>query len=124
MSESLTLDLPEDLAHQARALAVATNRRLEEVVIDSIARTVAEPAVESLPDGELLSLCDSALGPNDQDELSELLGANRAGPLEDAGRLRLDALMTSYRRGLLLKARALKEAVARGLKPRLSDDAA
>jgi hypothetical protein len=32
--------------------------------------------------------------------------------------------MAAYRQGLVLKARALKEAVARGLRPPLADDAA
>jgi hypothetical protein len=63
MSESLTVDLAEALAKQVRALAAANNRRLEDVVIDSVARAVAEPAVENLPDSQLLALCDSSLAP-------------------------------------------------------------
>src|SRR5687768_15129070 len=59
MSQSVTLNLPDDLARQARALAAARNRRLEDVVIDSVARAVAEPAVEALPDEQLISLCDA-----------------------------------------------------------------
>jgi hypothetical protein len=53
-----------------------------------------------------------------------LLAANRDGPLDAHGRSQLDELMTAYRRGLGLKARALDEAVTRGLKPRSSDHAA
>jgi hypothetical protein len=124
MNEPLTLDLPEDLARRARALAAATNRRLEDVVIDSVARAVAEPAVETLADDQLLALCDTTLTPADQDDLSRLLAARREAPLDAAGGLRLDELMTSYRRGLVLKARAVKEAVSRGLRPPLSEDAA
>ncbi len=124
MSEPLTLDLPDDLARQVRALAAATNRRLEDVVIDSVARAVAEPAVERLPDGELLALCDGSFAPAEQDELSSLLAAHKNGADDVAGHARLDVLMTAYRQGLVLKARALREAVARGLIPRLSDDAA
>jgi hypothetical protein len=120
MSESLTLDLPEDLARQARALAVATNRRLEDIVIDSVARAIAEPAVEGLPDEQLLALCDITLALAEQDELSHLLAANQDGPLDPAGQARLDALMSVYRRGLVLKARAVKEAVARGLSQTLA----
>ena len=124
MSEPLTLDLPEDLARQARALAAATNRRLEDVVIESVSRAVAEPAVETLADDQLLGLCDSALPPAEQEELSRLLAARRDGPLDDSHQARLDALMSGYRRGLVLKARALKEAVARGLRPPLGENAA
>jgi hypothetical protein len=122
MSQSVTLDLPDDLARQARALAAATNRRLEDVLIDSVARAVADRAVESLPDEQVVSLCDATIPVSDQDELSRLLAAQQEGALAPADRARLEALMAAYRRGLVLKARALSEAVARGLMPRLSDN--
>jgi len=124
MSEQLTLQIPEDLARRAQALAAATNRRLEDAVVDWINRAVSEPVVESLPDDQILLLCESSLEPSPQEELSQLLAMLREGGLGDADRQRLDQLMAAYRRGLVLKARALKEAVSRGLKPRLSDDAA
>ena len=124
MSEVLTLELPDELARQARALAEATNRPLEAVVLEWINQAVAEPPVEALPDDSVLALCDAILKPEQQQELSELLGRAREGELEPDDRLRLDQLMDSYRRGLKLKARAWKEAVARGLRPPLADDAA
>jgi hypothetical protein len=124
MSEPLTLELPDDLARQARAMAAASNRRIEDVVIDLVARGVAEPAVENLPDGELLAFCDATFPPTEQNELSNLLAAHKDGKADVAAGARLDVLMTAYRRGLVLKARAIREAVARGLIPRLTDDAA
>jgi hypothetical protein len=124
MAEIVTLEIPEELARRARALAAATNRRLEDAVIDWIGRAVAEPAVESLPDGLLLDLCDATLDAPRQEELSRLLADHQEGALTATERARLDELMADYRRGLVLKARALSEAVARGLRPRLSDDAA
>ena len=57
MSEIVTLEIPDELAHRARALAAATNRPFEEAVVDWIGRAVEEPAVESLADHELLALC-------------------------------------------------------------------
>lgn len=60
----------------------------------------------------------------EQDELTELLARNREGELAPADRPRLDELLAAYRRGLVVKGRALKEAVARGLTPRLGEDAA
>lgn len=87
-------------------------------------RITAEPSVERLPDDQLLALCDATLDPVQQNDLSDLLARAREGDVAAAERARLDELMTVYRRGLVLKARALKEAVVRGLKPRLSDDAA
>lgn len=111
MSEVVTLELPSDLLRQARALAASTNRRFE-------------PPVDSLPDADLLSACDSRLPDAAQGELSELLAENREGSLKAGGRERLDGLLAAYRRGLVIKARAMKEAVARGLKPRLGEHAA
>jgi hypothetical protein len=124
MSEILTLEIPHELAEQARALAAATHRRLEEAVVEWIGRAVAEPPVESLSDGELLALCDAVLDAAEQEELSRLLTALREGTLVGPEQARLEQLMGGYRRGLVLKARALREAVARGLRPRLEDYAA
>ena len=45
-------------------------------------------------------------------------------PLPGEETARLDELMGVYRQGLVLKARAIKEAVTRGLRPPLADDAA
>jgi len=124
MSQLLTLELPNELADQARSLAAATNRRLVDAVVDWIGRAVMEPAVESLPDAELLALCETTLDVAQEAELSGLLAQFREGALAEADRGRLDQLMGAYRRGLVLKARALKEAVTRGLHPPLDDRAA
>lgn len=124
MSERITLELPAELLRQARELAAATNRPFEDAVADWIGRAVADPPVEALPDAQILALCDSRLPDAEQDELSELLAHNREGELAPHDRPRLDELLAAYRRGLVVKGRALKEAVARGLTPRLNDDAA
>jgi hypothetical protein len=52
--------------------------------------------------------------------LSDLLDRNQEGDLDEAGRRRLDELMRTYRLGLVRKAQAIKVAVNRGLRPRLS----
>jgi hypothetical protein len=124
VSEVLTLQLPTALVRQARALAAASNRRLDDVLAELIERGIAESPVESLPDAELLAACDRQLPESEQGELSELLEKNRAETLSESDRARLDELLTAYRRGLVLKARAWKEAVARGLRPRPGDHAA
>jgi hypothetical protein len=56
-----------------------------------------------------------------QEELSGLLADAREGELGDTGRSRLDEFMTIYRRGLVQKARAWREAVARGLRSSVLD---
>jgi hypothetical protein len=124
MNETVTLEIPEELARRARVLAAATHRRFEDALVDWLRRAVDEPAVETLSDGELLALCDATLEEADQETLSSLLAGHREGKLSEAEKAELDALMDSYRRGLVLKARAWKEAVDRGLRPPLSDDAA
>jgi hypothetical protein len=124
MSETVTLELPDDLARQARSLAAAANRRLEDAAVEWIARAVAEPPIEALPDAELLRWCDAQLDSARQTELSDLLAGHREGGLDEPARARLDELMADYRRGLVFKARAWKEAVARGLRPPPADHAA
>jgi hypothetical protein len=119
MSEKVTLELPEDLARRARAVAAQSSRPVEEVLVEWIDRAGAEPAVESLSDDELLALCDRQLDNGQQEELSDLLAGNREGQLQEVQRARLDELMRIYRRALVRKAHALKTAVARGLKSRL-----
>lgn len=124
MSEMITLELSAELASRARALAAATNRRFEDVVAEWVGRGAAEPTVECASDEELLALCDAVLPSSAQHELSELLARNRESLLDASERRRLDELMAFYRQNLLLKAKAWQQAVARGLKPPLSDYAA
>lgn len=119
MFETLTLDLPPDVARRARALATATNRRVEDVVVEWLGRAAADAPVEVLPDADVLELAQSRLADDDQAALTDLLG--RQAELTGPERERLDGLLATYRRGLVLKARAVKEAVARGLMPRLGD---
>jgi predicted transcriptional regulator len=100
MSETVTLEVPDELARRVRALATATHRRFEEVVVDWLRRAAEEPPVEALPDGELLALCDATLNADDQEALSRLLAGHREGLLTDPEKASLDALMDTYRRGL------------------------
>ncbi|WP_165224772.1 hypothetical protein [Aquisphaera insulae] len=124
MSETVMLVIPDELARRAREVASATHRRFEDVVLDGLRRAVEEPDVEAMSDVSLLSLAEATMNPADQDALGALLAIHREGRLTEGESARLDALMADYRRGLVLKARALKEAVARGLRPPLADDAA
>ncbi len=99
MTETVTLELPEELAQQARAVASRTQRRFEDVLVDWLRHAGTEPPVESLPDDELLALCDAEMDETSQDELGELLDRNREGQMDEAGRGRLEELMRVYRRG-------------------------
>ena len=124
MSETVTIEMPDGLARDARALAAMTNRRLEEALLDWIGRAVVEIPMEAIANEPLLSLCDTQLDEEAQAELSGLLARQGEGSLDSESLKRLEGLMRDYRRGLVLKARALKEAEGRGLMPPLTEDAA
>jgi hypothetical protein len=79
-------------------------------------------SLETLPDEQVLALRDSQFPADQHAELSDLLADQREGQLTPAARTRLDQLMGLYEQGLLAKARALQEAVARGLQRPLSVD--
>jgi hypothetical protein len=116
----VTLELPDTLIRSARTIAERSNRRVEDVLVEWLDRSASEVPVESLPDDQVLLLCDLEMQEADQQALSELLAHQREGTLDDAERPVLDALMGAYRRGLVRKAQALKVAVERGLRPPLS----
>lgn len=119
MSHIVMLDLPENLAERAQAIAAQTNRRMEDVLLDWIGRAAEDVPVEELPDDQVLALSELMMSQEQQDELSELLAQQREGALDETGRYRLDELVTIYRQGMLRKAQALKVAVERGLRPGL-----
>lgn len=119
MTESVTLELPEDLVIQARDVATRTQRRLEEVLLEWLDRAAAETPIESLSDSQILALCNLRMETDQQEEMSYLLARNREGQLTEAEERHLDELMQIYRRGLIRKAQALQIAVKRGLRPPL-----
>jgi len=119
MSQTVTLNLPEPVARRARAEAERSHRPVEAVLLGWIEQLAIETPIEALNDEQVLSVCQSELDPDRQTELSKLLHLQQEGRLGDAARTRLEALMTDYRRGLVQKARALREAVDRGLIPSL-----
>jgi len=76
--------------------------------------------VESLPDEQVLDLCDLQMETSEQEIFSDLLARNASGQLMVAEVRQLDELMQVDRRGMVRKARALKVAIDRGLKPALT----
>lgn len=119
MGESVTLTLPESLVHSARVVAERTHRRMEDVLVDWLDRLDMELPIGSLPDDQVLALRDLQMSDEQQEDLSALLALQREGALGAAERVRLDALMAIYRRGMARKAQAVKVAVDRGLQPPL-----
>lgn len=120
MSETITLQLPETLVQKAKEIAAFTHRRLEDVLLEWIDRASNELPVESLPDEQILSLCDLQMESQQQEVFSDLLARQQEGQLNDIENSQLDELMQVYRRGLVRKAKALKVAVERGLIPAIN----
>lgn len=120
MPEVVTLELPPDLAQKAREIANRTHKPLEAVLLEWLDYALADLPVESLPDDQVLSLCELQLEPEDQTRLDDYLSRQREGPLSSQDQQQMDILMQRYRRGLVRKARALQVAVQRGLRPPLS----
>ena len=121
MAEFVTLELSEPLMQQAKAIAALTQRRLEDVLIEWLDRASADIPLESLPDGQILALCELQMQPEPQAQLSDLLARNQEGQLSKAEVKLLDELMQVYRQGLVRKAKALKVAVERSLRPALGE---
>jgi hypothetical protein len=120
MTEKVTIELPDNVAEQVRSIAAHTQRSFEDVLLDWIRRIGGEPALELLPDHDLLVICNTEPDTAEQDQLSDLLQRNQEGALSPSDRGRLDELMGRYRLGLVRKAHALKVAVSRGLHPPLN----
>ncbi len=120
MGELVTIELPNEVAHQVKVLAMHTNQDIRDMLMEWINRAVAEPSIDSLPDDQVIALSEIQMDEGQQAELSELLARNREGMLSDTERSHLDRLMQVYRHGLVRKAQALKVAVERGLRPPLN----
>ncbi|MBI5879762.1 MAG: hypothetical protein HZB53_19120 [Chloroflexi bacterium] len=120
MNEIVRLELPEDTARRAKAIALHSHRRFEDLLVEWINRAASESSVDTLPDDQLLSLCDLQMAPDQQTELSDLLERNRERSLRPGDEQRLDELMRIYRHGMARKAQAWRVAVQRGLRPPLN----
>lgn len=115
----ITIDVPEQVERDARAVAARTQRRVEDVLQEWLRKYVAQIPIESLPDERILELSEMELSASQQEELSNLLARNRENQLSIRDRKHLDELMVIYRQGMIRKAEALKVAVQRGLRPPL-----
>jgi hypothetical protein len=124
MSTQVSLSLPDEVYQRAEHLAHLTGRDVSEVLADAI-RTSLEPLgpstkldrpIRDLTDAEVLALTKLTMSPEQDRRLSKLLDRQQAGLLTEPQRVELHALMQAYGDGLVRKARALEEAVRRGLR--------
>ncbi|MBI5652145.1 MAG: hypothetical protein HZC40_17145 [Chloroflexi bacterium] len=115
----ITIAVPEQAMRRANDVAARTHQRVEEVLTRWLDWAAEEIPVETLPDDDLLVLCEMQMSERQQQELSDLLAENREGLLDSTHQTRLDELMQIYRRGLVRKAQAIQVAVRRGLRASL-----
>jgi len=120
MTETITLELPEKITASAQQLALRTQRRFEDVLLDWLNRGASAIPVDMLSEDQIRALAESELTNDLQIELSDLLHLDREGMLDYVGQMRLDELMRAYRTGLLRKAEAIKIAVERGFRAPLN----
>jgi len=120
VSRMMTIPVSKQAAHRAVLLASWKRQRVEDVLAEWLDWAATEIPVETLPDDELLALCDLEMNERQQQESSRLLAGNRECVLDATEQARLDELMQVYRRGLVRKAQALQVAVQRQLRPPLS----
>jgi hypothetical protein len=119
----VTLTLPDQLWERAEVLAQRTGREVSELLaetielgLDPLGGGARERPVDTWPDSEVLAAVETEMPPVADQRLSELLEGQQAAALSTAEQTELRALMQTYQEALLRKARALREAVRRGLR--------
>jgi hypothetical protein len=123
LDRRVTLLLPDETYRRAEELARLTDRAVGEVLADTLRLTLPSletdladtPSVASLSDEALLALTKVSMPPREDRRFSELLRRQQAGASRESERSELQALLSAYQAALLRKARALNEAVRRGL---------
>jgi hypothetical protein len=115
MSESIALELPEPLAKKVKEIAALNRQGIEEMLIEWIDRTINEIPIDTLPDEQVLALCNLQMGEQQQRVFSNLQARNSEGLLNAQEVKKLNELMQVYRHGSVRKAKAMQVAVMRCL---------
>jgi hypothetical protein len=120
MAETISLNIPDPIVQQAKQQASKTHQPFEDILLEWLTSSFIDQPIETLPDSQILALCEMQLDDQQQDRLNNLLSSQRETPLTTTDNQELTFLLKLYRRGLLRKAKALVIAVERGLIPPLS----
>jgi hypothetical protein len=115
VSQQITIEVSEQAARHASAVAAQTQRRVEEVLAEWLESLIQDMPIETMSDTEVLALAGLQFSDEQQEILTDLLEQNREDNLDAEGRRRLDELMRIYEHGLLRKSQALRIAVERGM---------
>ena len=95
VSEMMTIPVPERAVRHAARVASLTRQRVEDVLAGWLDWAAIEIPVETLPDDEILALCDLEMDEEQQQELSRLLAGSQEGLLDAEAQARLDELTLS-----------------------------
>ncbi|MEZ2320478.1 MAG: hypothetical protein ACBR15_15905 [Microcoleus sp.] len=117
MTAKITLNLSDEVYHQAELLAQQCHRSVSEILVETIENFLLPTAkpVSALSDSEVIALTQLRLQPVQEQRLSELLEHQQCGTITDFEREELQALIHIYEDRLLRQAQALNESVRRGL---------
>ncbi|WP_293144475.1 MULTISPECIES: hypothetical protein [unclassified Microcoleus] len=117
MTAQITLNLSDEVYHQAELLAQQCHRSVSEILVETLENFLLPTAkpVSALSDREVIALTQLRLQPVQEQRLSELLENQQSGTITDFEREELQALIHIYEDRLLRQAQALNESVRRGL---------
>ena len=117
MTAQITLNLPDEVYHQAELLAQQRHRSVSEILVETLEIFLLPTSkpVSELSDAEVIAQTQLRLQPIQEQRLSELLDRQQSGTITSVERDELQALIHIYETRLLRQAQALNEAVQRGL---------
>ncbi|MEG4005119.1 hypothetical protein QUA41_03315 [Microcoleus sp. Pol11C1] len=117
MTAQITLNLPDEVYHQAELLALQRHRTVSEILVETLENFLLPTAkpVSALSDSEVITQTQLRLQPVQEQRLSELLDRQQSGTIAFVEQDELQALIHIYETRLLRQAQALNEAVRRGL---------
>ena len=117
MTAQITLNLPDEVYHQAELLALQRHRTVSEILVETLENFLLPTAkpVSALSDSEVITQTQLRLQPLQEQRLSELLDRQQSGTIAFLELAELQALIHIYETRLLRQAQALNEAVRRGL---------
>ena len=117
MTAQITLNLPDEVYHQAELLAQQRHRTVSEILVETLEKFLLPTAkpVSALSDSEVITQTQLRLQPLQEQRLSELLDRQQSGTIASVELDELQALIRIYETRLLRQAQALNEAVRRGL---------
>lgn len=123
MSIQLTVTLPDRVYERIKRLAELTGRDVQDTLAETLdgllpplSSEMDTRPIEKLTDSELIRVSEQMMDEMQSARMSALLYKQQAEPITEAERAELQMLMDVYETGQIRKAKALAEAVKRGLR--------